>query len=269
MNNNRGIVPPLKWAGGKRWFAARYRNLLPTKFETYVEPFVGSGALFFSLLPERAVLSDANKDLINLYRVIRDNPGILEGKMRLHQRLHNKDYFYKIRASKPRSAIGHAARMLYLNRTCWNGLYRVNAEGQFNVPIGTKNTVLLETDDFHGLSECLRNVDLLVSDFQEVLDSAGPGDFAFVDPPYTVAHNQNGFIKYNEKLFAWEDQVRLAAAVRDAANRGVQVLMTNAAHASIFDLYEGFERVVVDRSGVIAGTAAHRGKFSELVIKCY
>jgi len=195
------VVPPLKWAGGKRWFVARHMALLPGKFNTYIEPFVGSGALFFALQPRAAVLSDANADLINLYECIRTYPKELEKLLRFYQVRHNSDFYYKVRAQRLRSPLRRAARMLYLNRTCWNGLYRVNRRGEFNVPIGTKTSVVLESDDFEQISRVLSAAVLRVGDFEATIDGAGAGDFVFVDPPYTVAHNNNGFIKYNEELF--------------------------------------------------------------------
>lgn len=263
------VLPPLKWAGGKRWFAHRYRELLPEKFETYIEPFAGSAALFFSVRPDRAVLADLNGELINLYECIRDQPGKLMVRLKQHHVRHSPEYYYRMRSSRPTSKVGMAARMLYLNRTCWNGLYRVNKMGQFNVPIGTKTAVVLESDDFSGLSQALSGTRLIHSDFANVMDMAKEGDFVFVDPPYTVAHNTNGFVKYNEHLFSWADQLRLRKKVEELAGRGVKVLVTNAAHSSIYKLYEGYDQLIVDRAGVIGGAQASRGRFSEVVIRCY
>lgn len=269
MTEDRELTPPLKWAGGKRWFANNYSHLLPARFENYIEPFVGSAALFFSVRPQRAILADVNPELINLYSVIRSAPNELERKLKVHQRSHSKDYFYKMRASSPRTELGRAARFLYLNRTCWNGLYRVNTQGKFNVPIGTKTSVIMDTDNFVGVSDALKNTVLKCSDFEGVIDGALQGDFVFVDPPYTVAHNFNGFVKYNEVLFSWADQERLKAAVVRAVARGAQVLVTNAAHDSVRKLYSEFEQIPITRSGVIAGKSSARGKFEEIVVRCF
>lgn len=263
------LTPPLKWAGGKRWFASNHQDLLPQKFNRYVEPFVGSGALFFSLQPERAILSDINGELINLYEVIRDEPIALYKQLAIHQRKHSDDYYYEVRKSQPKLPVNKAARTLYLNRTCWNGLYRVNLQGQFNVPRGTKDTVLLPSDNFEALSHALQHIDLLCQDFEVTLDAAERGDFAFIDPPYTVAHNYNGFIKYNQNLFSWDDQVRLRDAVKRAAQRGVKVLITNAAHQSVKELYQEFDLTVVERNGVISGDKSSRGLYQELVARWY
>lgn len=263
------VVPPLKWAGGKRWFATNHSDMLPESFNTYIEPFMGSGALFFSMRPEHAVLSDVNRELINLYEIIRDAPDKLTEKLSEHQRRHSSEYYYKLREVNPRTAVNKAARTLYLNRTCWNGLYRVNLQGKFNVPKGTKSTVVLATDDFSRLAGLLQRATILCQDFELTLEDAAPGDFAFVDPPYTVAHNNNGFVKYNQNLFSWQDQVRLRDAVKRAAMRGVQVLITNAAHESVISLYKEFDQIIVDRAGVIAGDASMRGRYQELVARWY
>lgn len=261
------IVPPLKWAGGKRWFVSNHKDLLPKKFNKYIEPFLGSGAVFFSVQPEQALISDLNPELINLYEVIRDEPLKLEKKLKEHQRKHSTEYYYAMRALQPRNKITTAARTLYLNRTCWNGLYRVNLKGEFNVPKGTKENVVLATDDFFRLSRILKNTQIKCQDFQESIDSAEDGDFVFIDPPYTVAHNNNGFVKYNQSIFKWEDQVRLRNAVDAAVSRGVMVLLTNAAHSSVKELYKNYETIVVGRAGVISGTSAARGTYEEIVVR--
>lgn len=263
------LVPPLKWAGGKRWFAQNHQSLLPKSYIRYIEPFLGSGALYFSEKPELARLSDLNEELINFYVILRDSPLPLRKLLLAHQRNHSSEHYYRVRSSRPRTPLGRAARTLYLNRTCWNGLYRVNLQGIFNVPKGTKERVLLDTDDFLALSKLLKTAELICQDFEESINSAQAGDFIFVDPPYTVAHNNNGFIKYNQHLFRWEDQIRLRDSLLRAVRRGAQVLITNAAHASVEELYRGFEIMHIERAGVIAGASASRGKFTEMVARWY
>lgn len=267
QKNEIAIVPPLKWAGGKRWFVSNHQDLLPKKFNKYIEPFLGSGAVFFSVQPEKSLISDLNPELINLYEVIRDEPVKLEKKLKEHQWKHSTDYYYAMRALKPRNKITAAARTLYLNRTCWNGLYRVNLKGEFNVPKGTKDTVVLDTDDFSKLSDILGKAEIKCQDFQKSVDAAEEGDFLFVDPPYTVAHNNNGFVKYNQNLFSWDDQLRLRDALMAAVQRGVEVVLTNAAHNSVKEIYSNFDQLVVERAGVISGLKSSRGKYEELVIK--
>src|SRR5262249_52089089 len=145
-----------------------------------------------------------------------------------------------MRSARPTGSLERAARFLYLNRTCWNGLYRVNLKGEFNVPIGTKQSVLFEYDDFPEISRLLTNARLLCSDFERVIDATREGDFLYVDPPYIVLHNYNGFLKYNERIFRWTDQVRLRNALLRARHRGVSIVVTNADHASIHQLYRKF-----------------------------
>jgi DNA adenine methylase len=253
------IIPPLKWAGGKRWLVNADLLPFPSKIERYVEPFLGSGAVFFHLQPKKAILSDINKELICLYKVIKNHPQELFVAMKAHRKHHDADYYYRVRASAPKDKVGVAARFLYLNRTCWNGLYRVNLKGKFNVPIGTKDSVIFDTDDFEGLSKLLKRASIKHSDFEPIVDGCDAGDFLFLDPPYTTQHNYNGFIKYNEKIFSWEDQIRLRDSVFRAATRGVIIALTNADHSSIKKLYKGLGKYTrLHRQSVLAGIAEKR-----------
>lgn len=261
-----GIKPFLKWAGGKRWLTSA--GVLPDarRFKRYVEPFLGSAAVYFHLRPSAAILSDLNADLIHLFRTIRDDAVAFRAAMANHQRQHCTEHYYSVRSSTPTEAIARAARFLYLNRTCWNGLYRVNLKGQFNVPIGTKNSVLFPDDDFEGIARALAGAELIVSDFQAVIDRATEGDLVFVDPPYTVRHNFNGFLKYNESIFSWSDQVRLAECVKAAVERGAAVIVTNANHESVHELYEvPFEYRELKRASVLAANSAKRGPTTEAI----
>lgn len=269
-STSEGVEPFLKWAGGKRWFANRFLHLVPTRFDRFVEPFLGSGAMFFALRPPRALLSDLNADLIACYRAVRDAPDVIAAGLADHHALHGKEHYYRVRDQKPDDPIERAVWFLYLNRTCWNGLYRVNRKNEFNVPIGTKSAVTLASDDFSGISTVLAAAELANCDFETTLDQAGTGDFVFVDPPYTVKHNLNGFLKYNDKIFSWADQVRLRDAVARAGARGAHVLVTNANHISIRELYEGVGRSeVVGRASVLAAKAVNRVPTEELVIRSW
>lgn len=260
------LVPFLKWPGGKRWLAARHLNLFPAKFNTYVEPFLGSAAVYFALRPKKAVLSDVNEELINTFVTVRDSWSQVEDALGRHQDLHSEEHYYRTRSCMPRSPVARAARFIYLNRTCWNGLYRVNRKGQFNVPVGTKSEVLLGSDDFFGVSSQLKNAEIYASDFEQIIARADSGDLLFVDPPYTVKHNLNGFVKYNDRIFSWEDQIRLSAVVRRARDRGARIVMTNADHESIRTLYADFEMRQVPRASLLAGDPKGRGNTTELVI---
>lgn len=261
------IIPFLKWAGGKRWLTQNHAGLLPTKFSRYIEPFLGSGALFFHLQPKLSILSDINIELIETYLAIKNDYRKVEEALRLHHSNHSKDYYYKIRSSSPQKPHTKAAKFIYLNRTCWNGLYRVNKNGEFNVPIGTKNNVILETDNFESTSSCLQRTIINACDFEETIDQAKRDDFIFIDPPYTIKHNYNGFIKYNQQLFSWDDQIRLRDCIVRAVDRGSKIVLLNANHNSICELYREFEnKTVLQRSSVLAASSLHRGKYEELAI---
>ncbi|KEZ78215.1 DNA adenine methylase [Salinisphaera hydrothermalis] len=264
------VYPVVKWAGGKRWFVSRFGDLFPRDIIRYIEPFAGGAAVFFSLRPESAILSDANSELINCYSKIKNNPKKIIEILERHQKRHDEQYYYSVRDESPSCKYEQAARFLYLNRTCWNGLYRVNKKGKFNVPIGTKSKVLLPTDDFYAASRLLSRVELIHSDFEPVIAKAEDGDFLFVDPPYTVNHNNNGFVKYNEKIFSWSDQERLFGSLKKASQRGVKILATNADHQSIKELYElDFDLMPISRNSIISGKSSFRRQTSELLIKNY
>jgi DNA adenine methylase len=265
-----GVEPFLKWAGGKRWFVERCLHLVPQRFDRFVEPFLGSGALFFALQPVHALLSDINADLIGCYRAVRDAPTAIAARLADHHALHNREHYYRVRSAKPKDPIERAVWFLYLNRTCWNGLYRVNRRNEFNVPIGTKSTVVLASDDFLATAAVLAPARIAHCDFEKTLEQTGQGDFVFVDPPYTVKHNLNGFLKYNDKIFSWSDQVRLRDSVARAAGRGAKLLITNANHTSIRELYDGLGQVeVLSRASVLAASATHRVPTEELVIRTW
>ncbi len=260
------IVPFLKWAGGKRWLVSSSQQIFPSKYNRYVEPFLGSAAVFFYLKPNRAILSDCNHELIETYQAVKMNYGNVVRLLREHQRKHSKAYYYHIRAQRPMTIFSRAARFIYLNRTCWNGLFRVNLRGEFNVPIGSKTDVLLDSDNFKDISNLLNSASLRCEDFEKIINETRAGDFLFVDPPYTVKHNLNGFVKYNETLFSWQDQIRLRNCLEEARDRKVIILMTNADHSSVRALYRDWVTKKVRRSSVIAASPSNRGKVAELLI---
>lgn len=263
----KAMKPFLKWAGGKRWLFDSSQFVMPHFNGRYFEPFLGGGAVFFSCQPGMAMLSDANSRLIELYIVVRDNVNELTSILRQHAELHSKEYYYEIRERVYFTSAERAAQFLYLNRTCWNGLYRENLNGKFNVPIGTKQTVIFDSDDFPGWSKALSGCSIDCRDFEEAIEKSDAGDFMFIDPPYTVRHNMNGFIKYNQNIFAWQDQVRLRDALVRAADRGVRFAMTNADHESVRELYSGFGRhKKLMRHSVIAGNSRHRAQSTELLV---
>ena len=268
---NRTVTPFLKWAGGKRWLARRYRELFETDYERYVEPFLGGASMFFALQPKKSILADRNERLIEAYVAIKNEPEGVATALNRYQDLHSDEFYYTERKREyPDSSLQRAAQLIYLNRTCWNGLYRVNQKGEFNVPRGTKNSVVLDTDDFESISDALRGAELSAQDFEKTLKDVGAGDLVYIDPPYTVNHSHNGFGKYNEEIFSWDDQQRLKEAVVAAAQRGAKVAVSNAEHASIRELYEDVGRFEsVTRKSVISGDPEYRGEVEEVLIRSW
>ncbi|MBN9190223.1 Dam family site-specific DNA-(adenine-N6)-methyltransferase [Microbacterium sp.] len=259
--------PFIKWAGSKRRLLSQIEPYVPRRFRTYVEPFVGGGSLFLHLQPVQAVLNDACIPLVEVWRAVRDDPdGVYAEATR---RPLAKEAYYAARAERGGSASERGGRFIYLNKGAFNGLYRVNLKGEFNVPWGApKSSFIADLDNLRAISEIAstERVELMHGDFQAAMDVAGDGDFVFVDPPYVTSHNNNGFIEYNEKIFSWHDQIRLAASVRAAARRGATLLVTNARHSSISDLYAGFETVVLERPSTIAAAPGKRGRVEELLV---
>lgn len=258
--------PFLRWPGGKRWFACHHLNLIPSG-DRYIEPFLGSASVFFRVGPKRALLTDCNQDLIACYRALKADWRPIVRLLKRHHRQHSASYYYEMRSAKPRTESGRAAQFIYLNRTCFNGIYRVNAQGVFNTPVGSSKNVMLPEDDFEAVAEALKRASIKACDFEDSIDEASRGDVIFADPPYTVRHNTNAFIEYNESLFSWYDQQRLALALRRAKRRGAKIVTTNADHPSVRELYEGhFQLYRVSRFSSIAANTKNRSKFTELVI---
>jgi len=261
-------MPFLKWAGGKRWLIEKHADIFPPCPGNYIEPFLGAGSVFFHLRPAHAYLSDTNLELIETYKAIRDNWRLVLKHLKRHRNNHSDSYYYELRSFSPKTLATKGARFIYLNRTCFNGIYRVNRQGKFNVPRGTRNSVIFKTDDFEALSEVFQNVELNACDFEESIDRADNGDLVFADPPYTVRHNNNAFVKYNEKLFSWDDQIRLANSLKKAANRGAKVIATNAYHPCVIELYQGFfDLRPICRKSQISADRQYRGNFLELLIQ--
>ena len=218
--------------------------------------------------PSISVIADVNKELIDTYKAIQSDWKKVYLSLRKHAKLHSKEYYYHVRSSNPRTLHSRASKFIYLNRTCWNGLYRVNLKGQFNVPIGTKDSVILDTDNFELISEKLKYSKIICQDFKETIRQSEKGDFVYIDPPYTVKHNNNGFIKYNENIFSWDDQIRLRDSVLEGVEKGVMFTISNANHESILELYKDLGDILyVNRNSIISGKSKFRGKTSELLIR--
>lgn len=262
--------PFLKWAGSKKWLVRGGLDVPSNGFNRYIEPFLGSGAVFFKLLPEKSILSDTNRYLINCFKELKkDWERVFVSYKDLFSQ-HSPDNYYKVRKDLGDFGALAAGQFIYLNRTCFNGIFRVNLAGQFNVPLGSKVSDPFDQSDFEAWADALSQARILESDFEEVINQASADDFIFVDPPYTVAHNQNGFIEYNEKIFSWDDQIRLANSLMKAQQRGARFLLTNANHPSVTQLYSPyFEIRKVDRRSAIAGDITKRRPISEIIVRTY
>lgn len=260
--------PFLRWAGGKRWLAQKGLTGLPTGARL-IEPFLGGAALFFSRDWDRAVLADINRFLINAYQQLKVDQVALFSLVQEHFDLHTNDRYYEVRSRMESGSIQDAADFIYLNRACFNGLFRVNLAGRFNVPIGTKVYELRDAEEFRIWSQRLQNADIRLADFEETIGACGEGDFIFADPPYTVNHNSNGFIEYNEKIFGWDDQVRLHDCLIRAAERGAEFALTNADHSTVHELYDGWPLQIVERGSEMASKNSARGKTTEIVVTSF
>ncbi|MED4884406.1 DNA adenine methylase [Bacillus smithii] len=252
--------PVLKWAGGKSQMLNVLVPNVPKKYNKYIEPFVGGGALFFELSPERAIISDSNPELINLYKIIAEN--VNELIELLKEMKNDEEFYYRIRALNPETLtnIERAARTLYLNRTCYNGLYRVNKKGEFNVPFGKyKNPKICDEENLQAASEVLKNAIIIHGDYKDVLQEyAEPGDFIFLDPPYIPVSKYSDFKRYTKEQFYIEDQRELANEVKRLKDLGCYILLTNSNHPLVHELYKDYEISVHQTKRNISSKASKR-----------
>lgn len=267
LNNKLNCKPFLRWAGGKRWLLKGLDKYLPQDgFDQYHEPFIGGGAVFFHLLSDKnSFISDLNCELIEVYNSLQNE--VEEVITELLKFKNTKEDYYKIRKSNYRSSYKRAARFIYLNQTSFNGIYRVNLKGEYNVPYGYRDNFKFDIDNIRSVSQALKQTEINVNDFGSVTENVRPNDLVFIDPPYTVAHNNNGFIQYNQKIFSLEDQYRLSNTINEIKEIGAYYILTNAAHTKIKEIFNNDDKLFeVKRSSIIGGKNAKRGKFSELII---
>jgi DNA adenine methylase len=277
MKLRADVKPVLKWAGGKRQLLEPILSFVeqefPEKIRTFYEPFVGGAAVFFELARrnkfERARLSDMNADLIRVYSELRDNAqDVIRELEKLCALGHGEDVYYKVREKKPTKDAARAARLIYLNRTGYNGLYRVNRSGGFNVPYGRyKNPRILDESRLLAAAEALQNVELLVKDFQHSCKAASPGDFVYFDPPYMPVSKTASFAEYHSEAFALAEHERLAKTFSRLAKKGVSVLLSNSDTPETRALYAGFETKTVFAKRAINSDATRRGAVSELLVR--
>lgn len=271
--------PFLKWAGGKQQLLAQFEKFFPSNFERYIEPFVGGGAIFFHLwntskLPDKVYLFDNNKELINAYKTVRDNLPELMEILSIHKASHSKEYYYQIReldrGNIALSDVEKAARTIYLNKTCFNGLYRVNSKGQFNVPMGRyKNPAILDEDRLKAASLALKNIELDTRDFSTIIEFAQPGDFIYFDPPYDPVSKTASFTSYTAGSFGDEDQRKLAEVFAELTNKDCLCMLSNSYTPFILELYKDFRIETVLANRAINSDANGRGGIKEVVVLNY
>ncbi len=261
----RQVASPLRWAGGKRWLIPTLEKLVrDRKISVYHEPFLGGASVFLGLgeFP-KARLSDTNVELIAAFRAIRDHPGEVADWVRSYP--NDEGTYYEVRASAPADKIERAARFLYLNHTSFNGIYRVNLKGVYNVPFGHRPEPRLPTaEHLRDISARLKKATLRAGDFADSIETVDAGHLVFLDPPYTVAHNHNGFVKYNQRLFSFDDQIRLSGFIDEIKERGAYYVLSNAAHKSIAELFaKGDTLIETSRRNNVGGINAVRGSATE------
>lgn len=264
--------PFIKWAGGKSQLLPSMAPFFPPKAQIsrYFEPFLGGGAVFFHLQHPRSFLSDSNASLVELYDIVKNHVEELIKALKVHRNEH--DYFYEIRSQDPAklSAIRRAARFIFLNKTCFNGLYRVNGKGEFNVPFGKyKNPAICDADGLRAASMALKHATITNADYQSVLDKARPTDFIYLDPPYHPLSKTSSFTSYTSDKFGEGEQKELANVYRELANRGCFVMLSNSDTPLIREIYKDFHIYEIQASRAINSKPEGRGKITELLIINY
>jgi DNA adenine methylase len=262
MSQNKSLI---RWAGGKSWLIPYVQDLIQgLDYNNYFEPFMGSASVFFSLEPKNdSYLSDCNEDLVNAFIEVRDHADDVESFLRQYKT--DAESYYQIRALEPTEAAEKAARFLYLNATSFNGLWRVNRLGKYNVPYGHKE-VSYNYERLAEFHQKLQGVNINCGDFAEIRSRINKNDLVFLDPPYTVSRKDNGFILYNATLFSLDDQERLCGLIDDIKERGAYYIMTNANHPTIREIFRDHEQPkTLERKSLIGGRKAYRGKVQELI----
>ena len=266
--------PIVKWVGGKRQLMFELIKNMPEDYNRYFEPFIGGGALFFYLQPDNAYISDMNEELINLYQVVRDNVDELITDLQKHNI--SKEYFMEIRnidrteKYQDWSDVKKASRFIYLNRTCFNGMYRVNSKGEFNVPFGHyKNPRILDENNLINCSNLLRRTEIKHADFSEILKKVKKGDFVYFDPPYVPLSETSSFTSYTKDGFDIDMQFKLRDVCDELDSMGVKFLLSNSDTKLVNELYENYNIKKVFASRQINANADGRGKITEVLVRNY
>lgn len=274
------MSPVVKWAGGKRQILDNLKSNMPEKFNNYYEPFIGGGALLFDLAPSTATINDVNQELLAIYNCLKDDElyKLMIEELDKHEKNHSEEYYYEVRGwdRNPRFELEplwkRAARAIYLNKSCFNGLYRVNAKGYFNVPSAKKEKVITYSkENLEEIHDYFKNnnITILSGDFVEACRTAHEGDFVYFDPPYDTWDDKESFTAYSKFDFNKEDQKRLAECFKDLTKRGVKCMLSNHNTKFINELYQGFNIQVINAKRVINSKASGRGNVEEVIITNY
>ena len=272
------LQPFTKWTGGKRQLLPVIRELMPKTYNRYFEPFVGGGALFFDLAPKDAVINDFNAELINCYQQIKDNPQELIEILKVHQEYNSKEYYLDLRSADRderidmMSEVQRAARILYMLRVDFNGLYRVNSKNQFNVPYGRyKNPKIVDENLISAISTYLNNnqIEIKKGDFEKAVLDVQPGDFVYFDPPYIPLSETSAFTSYTHEGFSYDDQVRLRDTFKTLSDAGAYVMLSNSSSFLVEELYRDFNIHHVEAIRTNGAKSSSRGKISEIIVTNY
>ena len=275
-NKNIILSPIVKWVGGKRQLLGDIESVIPKKFTTYVEPFVGGGALLFHIQPKKAIINDFNEELINIYEVVKNQPNELIEILEEHERLNSEDYFYYVRALDRKenyneiSQNERAARIIYLNKTCYNGLFRVNQAGQFNSPYGRyKNPNIVNTPTVLAMSKYFNsnNVKIMSGDYRNALKNLKKGSFVYFDPPYMPVSSSAYFTGYTENGFDKQQQIELKKECDKLTSKGIKFLLSNSDHPFIRELYRDYEIITVRAKRSINSNGNKRGEINEVLVR--
>lgn len=277
MAKNKMVVPVVKWVGGKRQLLDAITPLLPKRITSYCEPFLGGGAVFFAIQPKRAIINDLNEDLMTVYAVIRDEVESLIESLRKHE--NNAEYFYAIRdidrdkeTYRNLSSVEKASRLIYLNKTCFNGLFRVNSSGEFNSPYGRyRNPNIVNETVLRAVNKYFNSVELTFysEDFAETLNRVPRGGFVYLDPPYDPVSDTANFTGYNKGGFDRNEQTRLKECCDELTKRGIKFMLSNSATEFIKNLYCDYRLTIVKAKRAINSNASKRGAVEEAIITNY